>query len=211
MFSLIVSAVSSILQTWAKCLCLAGFYSRAEFALKASATPNLFAKGELAACSLGISTYSDLIANSIFGVSRQSTPAARVSRPGSRSRPASSGLGSTGRDEDGMRRPVSGGLMAARFTTVDINDVSRSSASLVTFSEEAANEDAVRDMMLQKDCEDDDDHGIAFHNIRSVPSHPECMSWIDVALAASGVCVCVCVRACVCGCVLNMFLCRVWY
>jgi hypothetical protein len=97
----------------------------------------------------------------------------------------SSGVLSNARDEDGIRRPVSGGLKTARFV-IDVEDASHCNASLIKLTDDVTHDDTVRSMMLQKDCEDDDDSGISFHNVRTAPLHPECMSWIDVALAASG-------------------------
>ena len=178
---LIVLSVSAILSTWSKCLSLAGLYARAEFALKASASPVLFSKGQLAACSLGADVFDSLISKSLFGFSLPSTPTSRNkgSRP-TTSRPAtSSRIGTRGGDEDAIRRPVSGGAIC-----------DSAGGSAVHFpaqiSKDADTADGVQHMMLQEDTEQDADDGITFHNHQSVAVHPEHTSWIDVALSTAG-------------------------
>jgi len=174
-------SVSAILNTWSKCLSLAGLYARAEFALKAAASPVLFSKGQLAACSLGADVYDSLISKSLFGFSLPSTPTSRAqgSRPATSRPRTSSRSGTRGGDEDAIRRPVSGG---ARCDSAG--------GSAVHFpaqiSKDADAADGVQHMMLQEDIEQDADDGIAFHNHQSATVHPELTSWIDVALSAAG-------------------------
>jgi hypothetical protein len=48
------------------------------------------------------------------------------------------------------------------------------------------NADIVESLMLQDDPEDGSQSDITFHNILAPTAHPECTSWIDVALSASG-------------------------
>jgi hypothetical protein len=194
-------SVSAILHTWSRCLSLAGLYSRAEFALKAAATPSLFSKGQLAACSLGASDYSLLISEVVFGNSVLSTPkssaghsrpsstpalhAASIPRPSSRSG-QTAGAGSC------MRRPLSGGMKAVCFNdNVHISDASATNvydgaAAVETGARfDAESRDGLQRLMLQEDGDDIGDD-ITFHNHQAPAVHPEYTSWIDVALGAAG-------------------------
>lgn len=184
-------AVSVILQSWSKCLSLAGLYSRAEFALKAAATPSLFAKGQLAARSLNSHSYDDLISKSVFGVSfpEKNNPVATSSRASTSSRPGTtSRTGTRGGDESAVRRPVSGGGTAPAVLSSG-SHVLALPADLVSADAGVENVecgDAVQHMMLQDDTDDIDLRDIAFHDIQSSSVHPDYTSWIDVALGASG-------------------------
>ena len=184
-------AVSFILQSWSKCLSLAGLYSRAEFALKAAATPSLFAKGQLAARSLSSHSYDNLISKSVFGVSFHTNPVATSSRASTSSRPGTtSRTGTRGGDESAVRRPVSGGVTAPAGLSSGSHELALP-ADLVSADAGAGDVecgDAVQHMMLQDDTDDIDPRDIAFHDIQSSSVHPDYTSWIDVALGASGMC-----------------------
>jgi hypothetical protein len=186
------AAVSIALHSWAQCLSLAGLYSRAEFALKAAATPLLFAKGQLAARSLTSFAYDDLIAKNIFGISfaAQSLAGSKSSRPSTTSRPNTTSRTGTRGNEDAIRRPVSSGSKSEAVLGGPARDIQ--SPAEMKHEGAACSEDklagVVESLMLQDDTADGAESDITFHNIQAATTHPECTSWIDVALVAAGAC-----------------------
>lgn len=177
--------MSIILLSWAKCLSLAGCYSRAEFALKAVATPLLYDKGLLAACSLGNTVQADLVSRSVFGVSLPLQAASEIvsSRPGSSLRALRSSRSRTpGAGEASIRRPVSGKLdVAADFVAYPaVGDASDHPIA----AELGLVNPAVHCMSLQEDDGQDAPEDIVFHNAQS--EHPQFKSWVDVAVGAAG-------------------------
>jgi hypothetical protein len=182
--SLTFAAVSAILHTWSKCLSLAGLYARAEFALKAAATPVLFSKGQLAACSLGSDVYNSLISKGVFGYSLPSTPKSRpftASRPGT----SSSRTGTAGGNVDSVRRPITAGTRSENVgAAVTIGSILAAKGSDHFDDVDGIIPAVVQEMMLQEDTEQLNDD-ITFHNDHSRVIHPQCTSWIDVALEAA--------------------------
>ncbi len=129
--------------------------------------------------------YESLIAKGVFGYSLPSTPKSRpftASRPGT----SSSRAGLAGGNVDSVRRPVTAGTRSESVGTVVLpSDALAANGSGDLKDVEASTPAAVQRMMLQEDTEQLHDD-IAFHNDQSLVIHPQCISWIDVALGAAG-------------------------